>query len=411
MTTHDVSLPAALSQLLVAFTLEVDDGFEVALGEAGHPEIGLSLIGWTSFLQHADGAVVAIRDVMDRTYAAMNHVAQTAAVYERWNVVEVTPAGAPAPMFGPRRRTPKRAGHATSKGITATSVAHLTEIGREAAVWPSLVADVEARWKKRFGPLLTTARNALADFVEESDVALPEGVHSGSVRGDWRLFPPRAGDTGDSGGVASRSLPGLLSQALLRCTIDVEGTGGTSMALGATTLRVLSPEGMPVAELPLRSGAASQAGAVLMNGAVRSGLAVFGKDPATGLKSVALTPAGVEAQQHHLDVVAGLESRLGAGATDARDAALAMLTSTKAGRLRIAEALRPSEGTSRSGAVRPTLGIRPRWERSGDADLYVGTAQDSRLKELAAQSAALVADPLTYLPHYPVWDQNRGLGP
>ena len=407
MPTHEVPLSATLSQLLVAFTLEVDDLFEVALDEAGFPEIGLSLIGWTNFLQYGDGTTVAIRDVMERSFASLNHVAQLAGVYERWSIVETTPAGAPPPVFRLNRKTPKRPAHATSKGITATFVAHYTDIGKTAAaVWPQILDEVEARWRARFGPSLQRARKALRTFVNESNVDLPQGVYSGWVKGDWHLFPQRS-----SADVAGESLPVLLSQALLRCTIDYESTAQSSMAFDATTLRVLTPDGVTVKELPIRSGVAPQMSSVQVNGGIKSGLAVFGKDPATRLKSVKLTADGARAQAKYHQVVRGAEQRLGPVATVLREAAASVLTSTNGGHLRVVEGLRPSEGTSRSGAVRPPLGIRPPWERPPGSKPYVGGAQDNRLKELTEQTTALVAEPLTYLPHYPVWDQNRGFGP
>jgi hypothetical protein len=41
----------------------------------------------------------------------------------------------------------------------------------------------------------------------------------------------------------------------------------------------------------------------------------------------------------------------------------------------------------------------------------VGPAARQRVRDLVAQTEAFVRDPLNALPHYPVWDMNRGFGP
>jgi len=62
-----------------------------------------------------------------------------------------------------------------------------------------------------------------------------------------------------------------------------------------------------------------------------------------------------------------------------------------------------------SEAVQPPVDVR----RSGAAPglLELVPAERKRTQDMAAQTAAFVNDPSGTLPHYPMWDINRGFGP
>ena len=62
-------------------------------------------------------------------------------------------------------------------------------------------------------------------------------------------------------------------------------------------------------------------------------------------------------------------------------------------------ALTPPPGTARGGELARALGRRD-----------TGAAARQRVRDLVAQTEAFVRDPNT-LPHYPLWDMNRGYGP
>jgi len=57
-------------------------------------------------------------------------------------------------------------------------------------------------------------------------------------------------------------------------------------------------------------------------------------------------------------------------------------------------------GTVRAGEIAPALGRQ-----------LVGSAARQRAHDIVAQNEAFVADPAAALPHYPLWDMNRGFGP
>jgi hypothetical protein len=65
----------------------------------------------------------------------------------------------------------------------------------------------------------------------------------------------------------------------------------------------------------------------------------------------------------------------------------------------MSEGLAPPRGTIRSGDVGPALGRRD-----------VGVAARNRARDLVAQSGQFARDPAGTLPHYPLWDMNRGFG-
>jgi hypothetical protein len=66
----------------------------------------------------------------------------------------------------------------------------------------------------------------------------------------------------------------------------------------------------------------------------------------------------------------------------------------------LSEGLVPPPGTVRAGDQAPALGRR---------DVGVGARQ--RMRDLVAQTEAFIRDPAGTLPHFPLWDMNRGFGP
>jgi hypothetical protein len=66
----------------------------------------------------------------------------------------------------------------------------------------------------------------------------------------------------------------------------------------------------------------------------------------------------------------------------------------------LSEGLKPPPGTSRAGAQIPALGR-----------LAVAPAARQRMRDLVIQTEAFMRDPAGALPHFPLWDMNRGFGP
>ena len=66
----------------------------------------------------------------------------------------------------------------------------------------------------------------------------------------------------------------------------------------------------------------------------------------------------------------------------------------------LSDGLKPPPGTIRAGAQTPALGR-----------VDIGPAARQRRRDLVIQTEAFVRDPAGTLPHYPLWDMNRGFGP
>jgi hypothetical protein len=394
-----------VSQVLVAYTIEVDNLFDVRMEKAGFSEYGLSLVSWSNFMQYVGGDDVVVQEIMDRTFATQSQVAQIAGTLERWFVVEVDAA---------KHRGKQRLGWLTSKGITAKCVITPTPQGRVAIKeWPRVLAQVEKRWTTRLGDALPSLRSALAAVVAGADVAMPDGVPSGWLRGDWRQFPP-----GVAALPADAPLSTLLSRALLAFTVAFERGSKSPLALSANTVRVLTDKGVPLSQVAVLSGLPSQMSSVQCTEAANAKLAVVAPDPATKRKMVRLTKAGAAAQRDYVDRLAAIEADMGRDAKQLRKALDAVFAATEGGCASIVEGLRPPRGVRRAGAPRPPLGLSSEMNRraaaprrSGVENAYVGAGQEARNKELVVQTESFISDPRGTLPHYPVWDQNRGFGP
>ena len=68
--------------------------------------------------------------------------------------------------------------------------------------------------------------------------------------------------------------------------------------------------------------------------------------------------------------------------------------------IELSDGLKPPPGTTRAGAQTPALGR-----------LDIGSAARQRKRDLVIQTEAFMRDPAGTLPHYPLWDMNRGFGP
>lgn len=118
-----------------------------------------------------------------------------------------------------------------------------------------------------------------------------------------------------------------------------------------------------------------------------------------------LTALGLEAHNRYPEIASEVErwweTQYGSAEVGAlRENLEELLTMTLGGHPVLAEGLAPIAGTIRSGTQAPAHGRRD-----------VGPAARQRARDMAAQSRHFVADPLGSLPHYPLWDMNRGFGP
>jgi hypothetical protein len=139
-------LPALLSHLLVAFTIEFDN-------EAEHRTAArlVSLAMWSNCMQFVDEKGVTVRELerAARTKTNLNGMV-------RWGYVSVEPGDTKAPR---------------SKWSIRP-----TPAGRSAQeIWRPLFAIIEGRWRQRFGEAeMAHLRKSLEALIDQVDIDLPD---------------------------------------------------------------------------------------------------------------------------------------------------------------------------------------------------------------------------------------------
>ena len=365
----DRPLPALLSQALVAFTIEFDNEYEhriphqttrgPAAGARGPWLVSQAM--WANFMRFIPPGGVRLGDVS--ALAAITNLPGL----QRWGYVTVEPDPADERAKPPR----------------LDWVVRPTLAGQRAqSVWRPLTAEIERRWRDRFGPdQISALAGALRMLSRQTGLVLPPylpvtGVHRAD-HDAWLAAGRQAGR-----GVGP-SLPALLCHALLAFALDVAGESPVTMVVGSGALRVLSPDPVPVADLPHRAGLSKEAISVALGMLQRGGYAVADPDPAAARGQVArLTSRGQQAQQDYQRLVSAVEQRwrdrFGADQIAGLADALRALFADGGGQPRIAAGLRPYPGGWRAHA--PYLG----------------------------RTEVMLADPAAALPHYPMVSHRGG---
>jgi len=289
-------LPTLLSQVLVAFTIELDNEFELRMphrttnhGSTPGAPFGpwlASMAMWWNCMRFVgeEGVRVAELEDLARTATNLNGM-------ERWGYIVVEPDPA-----DPRPKPPRSAWEirATSKGRKAREV------------WRPLFAVIEKRWRGRFGESeIGQLRESLLSLISQMNLDLPDclpilgyGLFS---RGPDR--PRHASAAGED----SAALPALLSRVLLAYAIEFESESELSLAISANVVRVLDEKGVRVRDLPLLSGVSKEAISMAMGVLQKKHLAVVEAD---GRAKVArLTPQGREAQGAYRQLLGIIEER------------------------------------------------------------------------------------------------------
>ncbi len=240
-------LSALLSQALVAFTIELDNEFERRVPHRttnhgrtadGRPTPWLgSFVLWANFLRFVDPggtpviAVARYPGVMRSWFARMN----------RWGYVVIRP--------DPRDSRPDPPKRDWIVGLREGG-----ELARE--VWPALPAEIEERWRKRFGAgEIRELRTALIAVAGSSDADLPHYLPGYDYVGylpEMTFRRPRRARAS----AAKLDLAALFSQSLMLYTRDYDRKGHTSLLLSANVVRVLGREPIRLRDLPERTGVA-----------------------------------------------------------------------------------------------------------------------------------------------------------
>jgi len=369
-------LSALLSQALVAYTVELDGEFERRMLAMPSRGARLSLVVWLNLLRFLVDGPVSVGTLASRTLAG-EQVKHPLGCLERWRLILLQPG--------------KRDGFGSGRAIRADWPVQLTASGQMAiSIWPDLIEEIDARWSKRFGDGASQLRAALEAIERHIDLELPQGLPSAILK--LPDFAPRKSAAEDG-----LPLAVLLSRVLLAFALEFERDSRTPISLCANTIRILGDQAIPETEIPKRTGCSNETAGV---GWQLKPYIVVETDPARGRgKLLRLSEAGIRTQHNYRRLTREIEERWlesSSGATEElRESLAALLT----GR-RLSEGLKPPPATTRAGAASPALGRRD-----------IGPAARQRMRDLVAQTEAFVRDPAGALPHYPLWDMNRGFGP
>jgi DNA-binding MarR family transcriptional regulator len=302
----DAALPLSslLSQALVAFTIEFDNEAERRLphrttsygiastGGAPAPWL-VSLVMWSNCMRFVDEHGITIRE-LERAARTPTNLAGM----QRWGYIVIGPGQGGAPKWA-------RVVRPTAAGIAAKQV------------WGPLVAEVEERWRQRFGTsLLARLCEALDALAARLDAALPDcmpilGYGMRNAERLTKLPPAEARMPGD------RALPGGLAKVLLAFALEFESGYDVSLAICANLLRILDESPAPVRDLPERSGVSKEALRMAIGILTKQKLLAPAFDSSTGSRrAVRLTPEGLVLRRRYRarleNVEADWETRFGA---------------------------------------------------------------------------------------------------
>jgi hypothetical protein len=225
-----------LSWAWVAYTIEVDNTFELASAARGGRRFRISLSMWCNGLRLIDEGGITVDELRKGCRASCN-----IAGLERWGWISVGDPGGT-----------RRAGYGTHRGVKGSTVVRPTRGGLLASrLWPSAVNQVEEQWEARFGAeVISALREALAGAATPMPWSPPE-VHPSD---GFRTHVAEAGPTEEE-----RPLVALLGQLLTAITAGYEHQAKVSLPLAANVLRSIGPEAVLIRDLPARTGLSKEA--------------------------------------------------------------------------------------------------------------------------------------------------------
>jgi DNA-binding MarR family transcriptional regulator len=187
-------------------------------------------------------------------------------------------------------------------------IVRATAKGRVAQeLWAALIPAVEERWRKRFdGDTIDALRSALEAVVNQLDVNLPDCLPI--LKYGLVTEGPKAQNSASMRTDASElPLPALLARVLLAFALEFERESDVSLAICADVLRVVDEKGTPVRDLSMLGGISKEAVAMALSLLTKRGYARV--QTAGRVKTLLLTPAGVQAHADYLRLLKAIEKR------------------------------------------------------------------------------------------------------
>jgi hypothetical protein len=284
-------LSTPFSQVVIAFTIELDNEFERRLRKAGGGARVTSLTMWSNLLRFV-GDGITVRELVAAVGLPRASVLSRVGGIERWGYVSVGAS------------TGKREGYGSARGVKDDWVVQLTTAGRRAAgLWPVLPGEIEARWRERFGPAeIDELVRALRSVDERIDTPLPEYL---PVVSSTHAMALELGHQTPQRGV-DLPLVVLLAHALMAYTLDFEEGSPLALPLSANVFRVLDGDGVPVRDLPSLTGISREAVAVSLTSLAKTDYVVVEGAPASK-RTIRLTSAGEMLRESQRRLHAGIE--------------------------------------------------------------------------------------------------------
>ena len=212
-------------------------------------------------------------------------------------------AGARTNLAGMRRW-----GYVKLQRVDGDEVIRPTRAGRRAReVWRPLPDEIEGRWRERFGEQrIADLRSSLTDVVGGFDRRLPDGLPT-LGHGLHSTVGERESGSQDP---AARSMPALLSQALLGFALVFERRSRLSLAISANVVRVLGQEPVRPAEITRLAGVSIESVRMAVGYlSKRDYVSVRAAEGGARGKALVLTERGLRAQQGYRKRLAAIERR------------------------------------------------------------------------------------------------------
>jgi DNA-binding MarR family transcriptional regulator len=368
-------LPTLLSQVLIAFTIEFDNAFEErvphritavkAPGARPGPWL-VSLAMWSTFMRFIDDDGISVRAFAIRSWLRAPDLRFWLPRMSKWGYVVVSPGS-----------------------NAADRILRPTDGGRRAReVWAPLSAEIEARWKARFGgKVIGALEDDLRDVAAGLDAPLRAtlpilgfGLSATDANNDARPRSER-----ERLALAALDFRELLTTVLLAFTAEFERASTLSLAICAGVLRVITEAGVLSRDLPRLTGVAKPALDMAVGYLERNGWVTSGTTPPSRSTKVTVTPEGLAAQREYERLLAEIEARW------ATRCGADTITRLRSGLSALLDARDETGSLLGQGLVPPLAGWR-------------------NLKPFLAQTQAMIRDPAAALPHFPM-TLHRGAWP
>lgn len=287
-----LSLPALLSQTLVAFVIEFDNEAEHRMPhrttrhgatDARAPWL-VSMAMWENCMKPLGADEISIRELVRRARAMTNFRGMT-----RWGYIAIRPDPS-----GSKSRADK--------------LVRSTPAGRKAQeIWQPLTGIIEQRWQDRFGKgEIEHLRQSLLAVECQLEIDLPDylPILGYGLFSKGRRYKPRTASQTRN----DLPLSAAFSRILLAFALEFENESDLSLAITANILRVLNERGVRLSDLPRLSGVSKEAISMAMGILAKQRLAVIEPDPAGNkFKLARLTPSGRKTQTTYRKLMQKIE--------------------------------------------------------------------------------------------------------